>query len=100
MTDPIPPKPALMPDPASTPESINQLIVALAIVGGLVIIGIGMILAASFLNEKIVAALGVGTALGTIIGALANALNAPSGIGKVLTAAKQVQQTPPTDPQS
>lgn len=99
MTDPIPPKPALTPDPASTPESSNQLVVALAIVGALTALGLGMI-GAALVNATVGAALGIGTALGTILGILGNALNAPSGIGKVLTAAKQVQQTPPTDPQS
>lgn len=83
--------PPLSPDPATTPESSNQLIVALAIVAGLVLLGVAMI-GAALINSTVGAALGIGTAVGTIIGGLLNALNAPSGIGKVLNAAKQVPQ--------
>lgn len=83
-------------DPASTPESSNQLIVALAIVAALVVLGAGAVIAGIVSGQW--TALGVGTILGTIIGILGNALNAPSGIGKVLTAAKQVPQVQPKDP--
>lgn len=89
--------PKLAPDPADSPESNNQLLVALAIIAGVVLLGLAMI-GAALLNTKVGAALGIGTAVGTIIGGLINALNAPSGIGKVLNAAKQAPQKP-IDPQ-
>lgn len=76
----------------SPPESRNQLIVALAIVVGLVVMGVAMI-GATIVKPEIGAALGIGTAVGTIIGALATALNAPTGIGKVLSAALQPKET-------
>lgn len=75
----------------SPPESRNQLIVALAIVIGLVVLGAAMIFA-TLVNPTVGAALGIGTAVGTIIGALATALNAPTGIGKVLSAALQPKE--------
>jgi len=83
----------LSPDPASPPESGNQLVVALAIVAGVVTLGLAMI-GAALVNPAVGEAIGLGTALGTIIGGLVNALNPPTGIGKVLSAAKQVPQTP------
>lgn len=80
--------PLLAPDPASPPESTNQLIVALAIVGamttlGLALIGAGLWMKVDTFKDGVF----------MIIGAFANALNVPTGIGKVLTAAKQVPQT-------
>ena len=77
----------------TAPESRSQLIVAMAIVGGLVAIGVAMVIAV-VLNPAIGVALGVGTAIGTIVGILGTALNAPSGIGKVISAAK----APPANP--
>lgn len=66
------------------PESRNQFLVALAIVAALGLLGIGLIIGAIVMKDVQFAVGGVGT----IIGALATALNAPSGIGKVITAAK------------
>lgn len=96
MSDPVPAPaaPKLQPDPADSPESSSQLIVALAIVGGLVAISIGLIIAGLASHQWAI----VSGLIGTSIGALATALNAPSGIGKVLNAAKQQPQTP-LDPQ-
>ena len=71
-----------MTDTSTTPEvappaaeANGQLIVALAIVVGLVIVAV--LLAWQGKND---------TAVGAIIGALATALNAPTGIGNVLRA--------------
>lgn len=89
IVDTTPPK--LTPDPADAPESKNQFVVALSIVTGLVVLGLGMIIAA-LCNPTVGTAIGIGTALGTILGILGNALNTPSGIGKVLNAAKQIPQ--------
>lgn len=90
--------PKLAPDPADSPESNTQFVVALAIIAGLVILGLGMI-GAALVNATVGAALGIGTALGTILGILGNALNAPTGVSKLLNAAKQQPQTPAlTDP--
>lgn len=62
-----------------------QLIVSCAIVGAMTILAAGMIFVAWSLRDWTAAsALGVGT----IIGALATALNAPSGIASALRAAK------------
>ena len=72
-----------MTDKPVPAESTNQLVVAIAIVVGLVAIAGGMIVAAT-VNASVGAALGIGTAVGTIIGILGTALNAPSGISKVL----------------
>lgn len=92
MTDNMSPKPVV--DPASAPESSNQFWVAVVIVAGLVTLGLGLI-SAALLNPSSDTALGIGTAVGTIIGALATALNAPSGISKVLSAAKAPTGTTP-----
>lgn len=83
------------PDPAPAPvapvrpstESANaQTIVSMAIVVALWTIALAAILAA--LVEKTVAAVAFG-AVGVVVGSLATALNAPSGIGSVLSAAKR-----------
>jgi hypothetical protein len=68
------------------PESRNQFIVALAIVAGLVIVAVAMLVVVK-LDPALAGPLGIGTAIGTIIGALANALAAPSGIGRVISSA-------------
>jgi len=71
-------------DGSAAPESQAQLVVALAIVIALLLIGVALIIAAVLRKDTSFAMGGVGT----IIGALATALNAPTGIGKVLAAAK------------
>lgn len=71
-------------------ESSNQLIVALAIVAVLGLIGVGLIIG-GIVNNSWAA---VGTGIGAVVGALSNALSAPSGIGSVIKASK----APPTDP--
>jgi hypothetical protein len=78
------------PDPAAAPESTNQLVVALAIVMALTVLGIGL-LVAGYVSKQWAIIIGP---IGVVLGSLASALNAPSGIGKVLTAAKQVPQNP------
>jgi hypothetical protein len=90
MTDPtvIPAKP-LKPDPADSPESTAQLVVALAIVAAMSVLGLGLIAAGFYAKAWVY----VGPSIGMILGALATALNAPTGIGKILNASKQVPQT-------
>lgn len=78
----------------AAPESQAQFITALAIVSGLVVIGLALIVASVISKDDKYATLGVGT----IIGALATALNAPTGIGKVLQAAKGAQASPKASP--
>jgi len=45
MIDPTPAKPPLAPDPADSPESNTQFVVALAIVAAMTALGIGLIVA-------------------------------------------------------
>ena len=68
----------------AAPESRNQLITALAIVGAMTLLGAGLLVYGWAAHDSTAATGGVFT----IIGALATALNAPSGISKVLAAAK------------
>lgn len=82
--------------PDAAPESRNQLITALviALVMGVIAVSalwIGWKAGQLPLTVSIVAG---------IAGALANALNAPSGISKVISAAKQPTQNPTTNPTS
>lgn len=76
------------PDPADAPESSNQLIVASGIVVALTVLGLGL-LVAGYVSRQWAIVIGP---FGVVLGNLGTALNAPSGIGKVLTAAKQVPQ--------
>ena len=83
MSDATQIEPPLTPTPSSK-DSGSQAWVAFTIVIGLIILGVGGIIAA-VISEKIAA-----TALlitGTAVGAMANALQAPSGIGTVIAAA-------------
>lgn len=66
------------------PESSNQLIVALSIVAVLGLLGMGLIIGG--IIDKNWADLGVG--IGAIVGALSNALAAPSGVASVIKASK------------
>lgn len=86
--------PKLAPDPADSPESKSQLVVAIVIVVALTVIGVCLI-GAGLIEHQLALATG---GVFTIIGGLLTALNAPSGIGKVLNAAKQQPQTPPPQP--
>lgn len=70
----------------------NQTAVAIYIVGALLVISVGC-LAVAVITKDAGPAWG---AVGATIGALATALNAPSGIGGVISASKGV--APPTDP--
>lgn len=94
MADPTP-APKLAPDPADSPESQSQLVVALAIVAAMTVLGIGLIIAAVVSKQWAILPNGVFM----ILGAFATALNAPTGVGKLLNAAKQQPQKP-LDPQS
>jgi hypothetical protein len=73
------------PNPAAVPESQTQYKVAMAIVAALTLIAALLIVAGIVSGQWAIVA---GT-IGTIVGSLATALNAPTGIGKLLTAAKQ-----------
>lgn len=72
-------------------DSSAQTIVAMAIVGGLVIISLAALGVAFFAPTQASAAL---TVVGTSIGALATALNAPNGLSSMINAAKK--QADPT----
>jgi len=72
------------PDKPITAESNSQLIVALAIVAVLGTVAVGLIIAGCITNQWAVLSGGIGTA----IGALATALNAPTGISAALRASK------------
>jgi multisubunit Na+/H+ antiporter MnhG subunit len=71
---------------ASTADKNGQLIVSSAIVGVLGTLGMGLIVSAVLMKDWTQA----GIAIGTIVGALGNALTAPSGIGNVIRSAKTV----------
>jgi hypothetical protein len=77
MTDPAKPK-----IPAA--ETNGQLIVALAIVLVFLVVALALVVAGVMTGKWDV----LGGPIGTVIGALATALNAPSGIGNVLRANK------------
>lgn len=77
-----PPVPAPVGVRAAKPPADTQLVVALAIVGGMVAIALTVIIAAALVNQI---ALGFGIA-GTIVGALATALNTPTGVSNALKA--------------
>lgn len=84
------------PSPAQSPaESANaQTIVSMAIVSALSIIALAAIAAA--LVDKSIAAVAFG-AVGVVVGSLATALNAPTGIANVIATAKKptaVDQAP------
>lgn len=83
MTDATPDATTLTSAPK---DSSAQTIVALAIVGALVVIGVGALIAAVVDRTQSGAAL---TVVGTAIGALATALNAPNGLASMISAAKK-----------
>lgn len=83
-----------MSEAAASAESANaQLIVSAAIVAALTLLGLSAIATALF--DKSIAAVAFG-AVGVVIGSLATALNAPTGIANVLTAGKAAG--PPASP--
>jgi hypothetical protein len=67
-------------------DSSAQMIVALATVAGLVALGAGALLMAAVDHSVTGAALAI---TGTAIGALANALNTPTGIASVINSARK-----------
>lgn len=79
------PSPAPVPVPAA--DKNGQLIVSLAIVVVLGIVAIALIVAAMVTKDWTFAA----GAVGAIVGALATALNTPSGISNALRASKDSQ---------
>ncbi len=78
--------PSLIATQEQPKDSYAQTLVALAIVAGLVILG-GLALGAAIIIKDAAAAM-VGIA-GTCIGALATALNAPTGIANVISSASR-----------
>lgn len=70
----------------------GQVLVALAIVAGMTALGISLVVAAVVTKNPGLAVGGVAT----IIGALAAALNTPTGVSAALTAAKT--PAPPSEP--
>ena len=77
-----------MTDTSSKPPLDTQLIVALAIVGSLGLIAVGLIVGGIVSNSLPTTLTGVGT----IIGALSTALNAPTGVSNALKAMREAQQ--------
>lgn len=86
----LPPIPAGPLPPAPTEAPNAQLIVSLAIVAVLGVIAVGLIVAGCITGQWAVLNGGIGTA----IGAMATALNAPSGLGSVIAAAKKTTGAP------
>lgn len=72
--------------PAATASANAQTIVSMAIVGALSLIAVLSIVAA--LLDGTIAAVAFG-AVGVVVGSLATALNAPSGIGNVIAQARK-----------
>lgn len=78
--------------PTTTPrESGSQAWVALSIVVALLTLGIGCLVVSVIEKSIVGAAL---TVVGTIVGILGNALQAPSGIGSVIAQATGKKATP------
>lgn len=90
LPDPPHAAPTKKSHPVPAAEANGQLIVSLAIVIGLVLLGAGLIVAGCVTKDHGLAWGGVGT----IIGALATALNAPSGVTSTVRAA-MIGKTPP-----
>jgi len=86
MTEPVPD--AVIPKPPAA-DTNGQLIVSLAIVVVLGLVGIGLIIAGCLTKDWSSLAGGIGT----VIGALANALTAPTGIANVLRATTATAET-------
>lgn len=70
-------------------DSSAQTIVALAIVGGLVLISLAALGVAFWAPTQASAAL---TVVGTALGALATALNAPNGLSAMISAARKTPE--------
>lgn len=70
--------------PVAAAEANGQLIVSLAIVSVLGVLGVGLIIAGCLTGGWAT----LGTGIGTTIGALANALTAPTGVANAIRAAK------------
>lgn len=87
MTDTTQTPPAA-PAPLSG-DSASQTTTALRIIYGLVILGLSLVVAAAVTGQW---AIVIGP-VGTILGILGTALNAPSGIGNVLAAARGASTT-------
>lgn len=76
--------------PVPAAEANGQLIVSLTIVVILGLMGLGLIVSGVITREWGV----LGGGIGTVIGALANALTAPTGIGNVLRATGAAADAP------
>ena len=84
-----PAAPAKPAAPTGPVDSKSQAWVAALIVGGLVVISLGAIIAAAFVKEVSQAAF---VLAGGAVGALATALNAPTGIANVIAQARKDAQ--------
>jgi hypothetical protein len=89
---------------SGTPESLPQFIVALAIVVSLLVLGLALVvmiliaLSAPNVDKTFVLIFAaVGVPLGTIIGSLSHALNVPTGVSKVIAAARSAPTNPTQD---
>ena len=76
-----------------TPDSASQAVIAAGIIVAVTVLGIGLMILAYEVPSQSASAL---TAVGTVIGGLLTALNAPSGIGKVIAAATAPKPQAPT----
>lgn len=76
--------PKAKPEPLTSPDSANQLWTALAIVFCVGTLGIALIIAGCLTGQWAI----LGVPIGTVLGILGTALNAPTGIGNVLAAAR------------
>lgn len=77
-------------------EQGSQVLVALSIVGAMAVIAVGLIVAGIWTKNWALTMSG----LGPIVGALATALNTPTGVSAALSAAKPSPADPPAqDPQ-
>lgn len=83
--------PAADPPKVPAAEANGQLIVSLAIVTAMVVIAVGLIVAGAMVKDGTYVTAGVFT----IIGALATALNAPSGTSTAIRAAATKPTPPP-----
>ena len=91
-----------MTDTSSTPTTSStpppgrdsQAVVAIITVCGMIILGVALIVGAWLMKDGMVAGMCIG-AVGTLVGALANSLNSPTGVANVLRAGKQAPDPAP-----
>ena len=88
MSDPHP----ILSGAPTSPESPSQLVAALAIIAGVVIIAIASLII-GYMANQLPASLAI---VSTVIGGLLTALQAPSGVAKLIGAARSQNPKDPT----